>query len=164
MSNFTDIPIILINKYIWDLASGSVSGQPAVASAVWNVNNYQFKPFYPVHEILAPNTSEMPYILYDYIIGTRPGTFWPIQKEEAQYLIVGQIPSIYYVRNFIVDSLEKFDTSASDVNQHLKSSSATINFKYITVEQDDYILEERKIDNENPKFITCLKVCYEYTK
>lgn len=164
MPSYTELPITLINKYIWDLASGSVSGQPAVASAVWDTSIYEYRPFYPVHEMLAPDTSTLPFILYDYMFAPKAGNFWPLQKEEAEYLIVGDIPQIYYVKNYIVEALEKFDESARDVNNHLSSSGYQTRFKYITVEQENFISEERRLDSFKPKFISCLRLCYEYTK
>lgn len=164
MPSYTELPITLINKYIWDLASGSVSGQPAVASAVWNTSLYSYRPFYPVHEILAPDSSVIPYILYDYMVAPKAGTFWPLQKEEAEYIIVGDVPQIFYVKNYIVEALDKFDESAKDVNDHLRSSGYLTNFKYITVEQENFIADERRLDNYRPKFITCLRICYEFTK
>lgn len=164
MSDPTELAIVHINNYLWDLASGSVSGIPTVSSAVWNISSYNYRPFYPVTENLAPDSAVMPYILYDYIFVPKAGTFWPMQKEEADYVIVGDIPQIYYVKNWIVDALERYDESANNVNNHLLSSSPSIKFKYITVDQDNYIADEKRIDSFLPKFITCLKLTYEYTK
>lgn len=164
MSNYTELPIMHINNYLWDLANGNIPGYPAIASAVWNVSLYPFKPFYPVSETLAPDSAVTPFILYDYIFAPKAGTFWPIDKEEADYVIVGDLPQIFYIKNFITDSLQKFDKSAAEVNKYLISASPTIHFKYITVEQENYIADERRIDSFKPKFITCLKLCYEYTK
>lgn len=164
MSNYMELPIVHINNYLWALASGNIPGQPAIASAAWNTSLYSFKPFYPVSETLAPDSATMPFVLYDYIFTSRPGTFWPIEKEEADYVIVGDVPQIFYVKNFIVDALQKFDTSAAAVNKYLLTASPTVHFKYITAEQDNYIADEKRIDSFKPKFITCVKVCYEYTK
>ena len=169
MSDPRELAVVHINNYSWDLATGNVAGQPAVASAVWDTSIYtsaslNFKPFYPVSENLAVDSSKMPYILYDYIFMRKAGTFWPIQKEEVDYIIVGDLPQIFYIKNYIVDALERFDESAQDVNRHLLSASPTIKFKYITVDQDSYIADEKRIDSFKPKFITCLKICYEYTK
>lgn len=164
MSDPTELAIVHINNYLWDLASGSVSGIPTVSSAVWNISSYNYRPFYPVTENLAPDSAVMPYILYDYIFVPKSGTFWPMQKEEADYVIVGDIPQIYYVKNWIVDALERYDESANNVNNHLISASPSIKFKYITVDQDNYIADEKRIDSFLPKFITCLKLTYEYTK
>ena len=84
MSDYTKLPIVLINTFIWDLASGSVSGYPIISSAVWNVNSYQYRPFYPVNENLAPESSTMPYVLYDYLYDEPDDSFWPLQKEKAK--------------------------------------------------------------------------------
>jgi len=165
--SYTELPIVLINNYIWDLATGSATvGQPdlAVASAVWDTSLYQFKPFYPVNESMAPDSTVMPFILYDYMMLPKVGTFWPIQKEEAEYCIVGDIPQIYYVKNYITEALEKFDDSARDINNYLIGQNKQTNFKYITVDQENYIYDERRIDSFAPKFITCLKITYEFTK
>jgi hypothetical protein len=164
MPSYTELPIVLINNYLWDLASGNVEGQPAVASAVWNTSAYPFKPFYPVSENFAPDSQDLPYILYDYIFLPKPGTFWPMQKEEADYIIVGKLPEIYYIKNYIVEALEKFDESAREVNNHLLTASVSTNFKYITIDQENYIADEKRLASFNPKLITCLKLTYEYTK
>lgn len=164
MSNPMELAIVHINNYIWDLVSGSISGLPAAPSAVWNASNYTYKPFYPVTESLAPDSTIMPFVIYDYMLLPKAGTFWPIQKEEAEYCIVGDLPNIFYVKNYIVDALEKFDESARDINNYLINSGATVNFKYITVDQENYIADEKRIDSFKPKFITCLKLTYEYTK
>lgn len=169
MSDPRELAVVHLNNYLWDLANGLVAGQPAVASAVWDTSIYtsaslSFKPFYPVSENLAVDSSKMPYILYDYMFLPKAGTFWPIQKEEADYIIVGDLPQIFYIKNYINDVFEKFDESAREINNHLASSSANIHFKYITVDQDSYIADEKRIDSFKPKFITCLKLIYEYTK
>jgi hypothetical protein len=164
MPSYTELPIVLINHYLWDLAKGNVSGQPAVASAVWNTNTYPFMPFYPVTESLAPESATLPYVLYDYMFVPGSGTFWPLQKEDADYIIVGDLPQIFYVKNWIVESLERWDESARNINDHLASQGYLTKFKYINVFQENFIMDERRIDSFKPKFITCLKVCYEYTK
>jgi hypothetical protein len=169
MSDPTELAVVHINNYLWALASGSVSGVSQVSSAVWNVNSYDYRPFYPVTESLAPDSAQMPYILYDYIFAPKSGTFWPMQKEEADYIIVGDIPQIYYLKNWIVDALERFDESAGNINNYLVSNTTasynpSVRFKYLTVDQDNYIADEKRIDSFLPKFITCLKITYEYTK
>lgn len=162
MSDFTVLPIVLINNYIWDLASGSVSGIPAVSSAVWNVSSFQYRPFYPVNENLAPESSTMPYVLYDYLYDEPDDTFWPVHKERAIYSIVGDIPQIFYVKNFIFDTLKKYDKSAQEVNDHINHSD--INFKCIHVYQNNFISDEKRIDSFKPKYITTLTLSYDYTK
>ena len=168
MPNYKELPVMLINNYLWDRARGLVSGQPS-ASGVWDTSIYtasamSFMPFYPVSENLAVDSSKLPYILYDYMFVPKAGTFWPLQKEEADYIIVGDIPQIFYIKNYIVDALERFDESARYVNDHLASQNYKTKFKYITVDQENFIADEKRIDSFKPKFITCLKLCYEYTK
>lgn len=160
--DYTKIPVVLINNYLWDLASGSVSGINRVSSAVWNIDQYTYRPFYPVHENNAPESDKMPYILYDYIFETPDETFWPIHKEQAIYSIVGDIPSILYVKNFIYENLKKFDKSAQQINNHIKDSS--INFKCVHVYQNNFISEERRLESFKPKYITTLTISYDYTK
>jgi hypothetical protein len=160
--DYTKIPIVLINNYLWDLASGSVSGVAKVSSAVWNVDTYNFRPFYPVSENLAPESDTMPYVIYDYLVEPPEGNFWPINCERAIYSIVGDIPQIFYVKNFISENLRKFDKSAQEVNNHIKDSS--INFKFIKVYQDNFITDEKRIDSYKPKYITTLTIYYDYTK
>jgi hypothetical protein len=162
MADYTKLPIVLINNYLWGLASGSVSGQPAVSSAVWNTSIYAYKPFYPINENLAPESTTMPYVLYDFMFRPPDGTLWPINKERAIYSIVGDIPQIFYVKNFIFDALRKFDKSASDVNDYINDSD--IRFKSIHVYQDNFVLDEKRIDSYKPKYITTLTLSYDYTK
>jgi len=162
MADYTTLPIVLINNYLWDLASGSVSGTPIISSAVWNVSTYQYKPFYPVNENLAPESSTMPYVLYDYLYEEPDDTFWPIHKERAIYSIVGDVPQIFYVKNFIFDTLKKFDKSAQEINNH--SGNSLINFKCVHVFQNNFISDEKRIDSFKPKYITTLTLTYDYTK
>jgi hypothetical protein len=104
----------------------------------------------------------MPYVLYDFMFRPPDGTLWPINKERAIYSIVGDIPQIFYVKNFIFDALRKFDKSARDVNDYVKDSS--IKFKSIHVYQDNFVLDEKRIDSYKPKYITTLTLSYDYTK
>ena len=156
------LQIVLINNYLWDLASGSVSGVDRVSSAVWNVSQYTYRPFYPVHENNAPESDKIPYVLYDYIFETPDETFWPIHKEQAIYSIVGDIPNILYVKNFIYENLKKFDKSAQEINNHIRDSS--IHFKCVHVYQNNFISEEKRSESFKPKYITALTVSYDYTK
>lgn len=160
--DYTKIPVVLINNYLWGLASGSVSGVDRVSSAVWNVSQYTYKPFYPVHENNAPESDKIPYVLYDYVFDKPNDSFWPIHKEQAIYSIVGDIPSIFYVKNFIYESLKKFDKSAQEINDYIRDSE--INFKCVHVYQDNYISEEKRSDSVKPKYITTLTISYDYTK
>lgn len=160
--DYTKLPIVLINNYLWDLASGSVSGVARVPSAVWNVSQYTYRPFYPVHENNAPESDKIPYVLYDYIFETPDETFWPIHKEQAIYSIVGDIPNILYVKNFIYENLKKFDKSAQEINNHIRDSS--IDFKCVHVYQNNFISEEKRSESFKPKYITTLTVSYDYTK
>jgi len=167
LSDPKDLAIVHINNYVWDIVSGSVTNPGILAaSAVWNPNNYNYKPFYPVSENLAPDSANLPYVLYDYMFIEKTGTFWPIQREEASYVIVGDVPNIMYVKNLIIDLLEKFDESATNVNNYLlaSNSSSNVRFKYITAEQDNFIADEKRIESFAPKYITCIKLTYEYTK
>lgn len=162
MADYTKLPIVLINNYIWELASGSVSGVATVSSAVWNTASFLYRPFYPVSENLAPQSTTMPYVLYDYMVEAPKDSFWPMHCERAIYSIVGDIPQIFYVKNFIFDNLKKFDKSAQEINNHIKDTS--INFKYINVSQDNFVADEKRIDSFKPKYITTLTLKYEYTK
>jgi len=162
VADYTKIPIVLINNFIWDLASGSVAGIPAVSSAVWNVSSYSYRPFYPVNENLAPDSSKMPFVLYDYLHDAPKDTFWPINCEKAIYSIVGDIPQIFYVKNFIYETLKKYDKSAQEINNHINDPD--IHFKCIHVSQDNFIADERRADSFKPKYITTLVLTYDYTK
>lgn len=163
-NSYQELPINLINQYVWDLAKGNIAGQPPVASAVWNTSNYSFTPFYPVSESLAPDSATLPYILYDYMVVPTAGTFWPIQKEEADYIIVGDLPQIFYVKNYILEALERYDETARNINDYLSTKECFTRFKYVYSYQENFIIDERRLDSFKPKFITCVRVCYEYTK
>lgn len=160
-TDYTLLPIVQINNYLWELAKGNISGISAVSSAVWNTVAYKYKPFYPITENLAPESKTTPYILYDYIFTDRPGTLYAINKEEATYTIIGDAPQIYYLKNFIYDTLCRMDDIARNVNQH---SQSDINFKYINIYQDDFVLNEKRIESYKPKYITTLTLEYEYTR
>lgn len=182
MPSYTELPIVHINNYIWDLATGSATATTNMApinsstdlsgieSSVWDTSVYSFRPFYPVHENLAADATLTPYILYDYMPLPKIGTFWTLQREEAEYCIVGDLPQIYYVKNYITEALEKFNESAKNLNEYvanvndITSASYTTNFKYITVDQETYIADERRLSSFAPKYITCIKLTYEYTK
>lgn len=163
--NYDKLAINLINKYVWDLAKGNVSGTTAVSSSVWNTAQWgEITPIFPVNENFGTGyTDKNPYILYDYLVSGISGTFWPLEKEKATYSIVGTIPDIYYVKNFIFENLKKFDSSAQDINRHLSDSE--INFKYIRVEQPSFIAQEyRPADSQLPKYQTTLVLTYEFTR
>jgi hypothetical protein len=240
----TKLPIALINKYIWDLASGQ-AGSPAVSSDIWDTSKYSINgniveinsitvssgvttivtatnhglilgqlceitdvnssfngnhkvtaissvnpttefsiltptggttltstpgkvkeiglvPFFPVSENLAASTETTPFIIYDFLFTPPGNTQWFINCEKAVYTIVGELPQIYYLRNFIYESLKKFDISAQDINDHIQDSS--IRFKFIKCEQSNYMLDEKRIDSFKPKFVTSLILTYDYTK
>lgn len=162
MPDYTTIPIVLINNYVWALANGQVEGVSALPSNIWNTANFQYKPFYPITENLAPESKTTPYVLYDYIFQDRPNTtFYAIYREEATYTIIGDIPQIFYVKNFIYDNLTKMDDAAREINKY---SNSNINFKWISCKQDSFVLDEKRIDSYKPKYITTLKISYEYTK
>ena len=161
-TDYTKIPIVLINNYLWDLASGSVSGIARVSSAVWNVSSYTYKPFYPVHENMAPESDKIPYILYDYVFEEPDETFWPIHKEQAMYSIVGDLPQIFYLKSFIYENLKKFDKSADEINNHIMDPD--IRFKCVHVYQNNFISEEKRSESFKPKYITTLTISYDYTK
>jgi hypothetical protein len=253
----TKLPIALINKYIWDLASGQVKKRykletnespnfPVISSDIWDTSQYsingntveintitvgtapnanittivtatnhglilgqlceitdvnsafngmhkvkeitsptQFKittpvggttlastpgkvkeiglvPFFPVSENLAASTETTPFIIYDFLFTPPGNTQWFVNCEKAVYTIVGELPQIYYLRNFIYESLKKFDVSAQEINDHIDDPS--IRFKFIKCEQSDYMLDEKRIDSFKPKFVTTLVLNYDYTK
>lgn len=160
---YNNLAINKINKYIWDLAKGDVSGSTALTTSIWNTAQYNVVPIFPVNENFGTDTDKQPYILYDYVISGISTTFWPLEKERATYTIVGQIPDIYYVKNFVYDSLKKFDTSAQAINKHINDPE--INFKYIRVEQPSFIAQEyRAADSQLPRYQTTLILTYEYTR
>ena len=86
----------------------------------------------------------------------------PPSTSQAIYSIVGDVPQIFYVKNFIFDTLKKFDKSAQAINDH--ANHADINFKCVHVFQNNFITDEKRIDSFKPKYITTLTLSYDYTK
>jgi hypothetical protein len=168
---YDKLPVSLINKYIWDLANGTVEGSAPLTDNVWNLTywnseaaNTPVVPIFPVNENFGTGfTTSNTYVLYDYVVSGVTGTFWPIEKERVTYTIVGEIPKIYYAKNFIYENLRKFDSSAQEVNRHI--SDPEINFKYIRVDQPNFIAQEfRAADSQFPRYQTTLILTYEFTK
>jgi hypothetical protein len=156
------MPIALINKYLWDLAKGEVAGSTPIDPTIWNTDSYTYQPFFPVTETLGGETDKTPFVIYDFLYAPTNNTQWFINCEKATLTIVGEIPQVFYVKNFIYETLKKFDTSAQEINAHIDDSD--IRFKYIKVEQNNYILDEKRIDSFKPKFATSLTLTYDYTK
>ena len=162
MTSYTELAVTLLNNYIWDLAKGNIVGEPALPDNVWNTSSYKYRPIYPVTENLAPESKTTPYILYDFIFQNRKtSTLYAIYREEVTYTIVGEIPQIFYLKNFIMSNLSNMDDTAMQINNH---SNSGINFKWVDCYQDNFILDEKTIESYKPKYITTLKICYEYTK
>ena len=163
--SYDKLAINLINKYIWDLAKGDVEGSTKLSSSIWDTDEWEsITPIFPVNENFGTAyTNQNPYILYDYIVAGVSSTFWPLEKERSSYTIVGEIPGIYYVKNFVYENLRKFDVSAAELNKHLNDPE--INFKYIRVEQPNFIAQEfRPADSQLPKYQTTLILTYEFTR
>ena len=156
------LPIGLINQYLWDLANGDVDGQAAIDSEIWDTSTYTYRPFFPVSEALAVDTDKTPFIIYDFLFSQPNGTTWFVEKEQATYTIVGELPQLFYIKSFVYDALKKFDESANEINNHLRDDS--ISFKYIKCDQSSFMIDEKRIDSFKPKFVTSLTLTYEYTK
>lgn len=156
------MPITLINKYLWDLAKGDVAGSTKIDPTIWNTDNFSYQPFFPVTETLGADTGNTPFVIYDFLFSSPFGTDWFINKEQAVLTIVGEMPQVWYVKNFIYENLKKFDESAQEINNHIVDQD--ISFKYIKCEQSNYVLDEKRIDSFLPKFATSLILTYEYTK
>ena len=161
-TSYAKMPISLINQYLWDLANGNVDGQDAIDSSVWDTSVYTYRPFFPVSENLAIDTEKTPFIIYDFLFSQPNGTMWFVDKEQATYTIVGELPQLFYVKTFIYDALKKFDQSAQELNNHIQDPD--ISFKWIKCEQSNFMIDEKRIDSFKPKFVTCLTLTYEYTK
>ena len=41
MTSYTELAVTLLNNYIWDLAKGNISGEPALPDTVWNTSSYK---------------------------------------------------------------------------------------------------------------------------
>lgn len=160
------IPINLVNKYVWDLASGEVDGVAGLSDTVWDTNGYTYVPFFPVHENQGAETSGVnPFVLYDYLFEETSGSMYEVKCERAIYTIVASSPAqLYAVKNFIQDTLNKFDSTASGINKHIADNS--IVFKYVKCSQDLFVMQELKQTERSfaPKFASTLVLKYEYTR
>lgn len=168
---YDKLAVSLINQYVWDLANGRVDGSSAISDTIWDLTYWNTQaastpvvPIFPVNENFGTGfTTSNTYVLYDYVVSGINGTFWPLEKERVTYTIVGEIPKIYYAKNFIYENLRKFDVSAQDINKHINDSE--INFKYIRVEQPNFIAQEfRPADSQFPRYQTTLILTYEFTR
>jgi hypothetical protein len=165
--DYTKIPVVMICNYLWDLAKGDVAGSTKLPSIVWDVDSFTKQPTAPIAEQNdIPATSTMPYILYDFLYTGVDPTCFPLIREEATLTIIGPIPNIYLVKNFVYDALSKFDISASEINNHIRDTG--INFKYVKVRQEQYSLDEKKTvtlsDGTVTRYATTLYVTYEYSR
>ena len=160
------LPINLINQYIWDLANGDVSGVEAIPTEVWDTSVYTYPPMFPVHENQGADTGGThPFFLYDYLFDEREGTFFAIKRERAIYTIVASSPSqLYAIKNFIQDTLNKFDETAQGINNHIHNES--IKFKFVKCSQDLFVMQELKQTERSfaSKFASTLAITYEYTR
>lgn len=167
-----------INKYIWSKAKDELSvlqtdstSEIAYKESIWKISSWttptqssEIVPIFPVNENFGTGfTSNLSYILYDYVFSSASGTFWPIEKERATYTIVGEIPNIYYLKNFVYEKLRKFDISARAINDN--DPQSLINFKYIRVDQPNFIIQEvRTPDSQFPRYQTTINLTYEFTR
>lgn len=158
--SFNNMPIYHINKYIWDLAKGDVDGIDY--SSTWDTSGYTYQPFFPVNESQAAGTDKTPFIIYDFLYTPPKDTRWFVDCEKAVYTIVGELPKIYEVRNFIYEALKKFDKSAQEINAYIDDSE--IRFKFINCEMSNFMMDEKRTDSFKPKFVTSLVLTYDYTK
>jgi hypothetical protein len=160
------VPINLVNNYVWDLVKGDVSGVEALPSNVWDSSSYSYVPFFPVHENQGIDTGgTQPFVLYDYLFEEREGTMFHLRKERAIYTIVASSPAqLYAIKNFIQDTLNKFDEAAQGINRHMANDS--IVFKYVKCSQDLFVMQELKQTERSfaPKFASTLMLTYEYTR
>lgn len=182
-TSYAKMPISLINKYIWDLAKQETQNvkdanpqdigesnddyairiAPYLAALPFNTDSYNgIQPIFPVSENLAIDTQKTPFIIYDFLFSQPNGTAWFVDKEQATYTIVGELPQLFYVKTFIYDALKKFDQSAQELNNHIQDPD--ISFKWVKCDQSGFMIDEKRIDSFKPKFVTSLTLTYEYTK
>jgi len=162
MPDYTKLPVMLIGNYLWALAKGDVTGSTKLSSTVWDTDAYDIQPIFAINDSNAI-TNPKPYILYDFLYtGVEAKTF-PLIREEATLTIVGSWDKLYPLKNFIYDTLSKFDISAFEINNHIKDTG--INFKYIKVRQEQYSLDEKKpVGLESGLNLSTLYVTYEYSR
>jgi hypothetical protein len=160
------LPINLINKYLWDLINGDVSGVSALPVEVWDTSGYSYQPFFPVHENQGADTGGTnPFVLYDYLFEDMNGTMHEVKCERAIYTIVASSPAqLYAIKNFIQDTLNKLDETARSVNAHIDDES--IRFKFVKCTQDLFVMQELKQTERSfaPKFASTLSLYYDYTR
>ena len=159
------LPINLINKYIWDLIKGDVSGTEEFPEEIWEHSDYSHTPFFPVHENQGIETGgEKPFVLYDYLF-EETSTMYEMKCERAIYTIVASNPGqLYAIKNFIQDTLNKFDSTAQSINAHINDDS--IRFKFVKCSQDLFVMQELKQTERSfaPRFASTLTLRYDYTR
>lgn len=164
--DYSVLPINLINNYLWDLASGNVSGVEGIDSSIWDVTQYDFAPIFPIHENQGEGTSGVnPFIIYDYLFEESYGAMWELKCERAIYTIIASSPGqLYALKNYIQDNLNKLDETARGINLHINNDS--IRFKYVKCSQDLFVMQELKQTERSfaPRFASTLVIKYDYTR
>ena len=160
------LPIQLVNTYLWDLINGTVLNTDSLPSEVWDTSDYNYVPFFPVHENQGTDTGGTnPFVIYDYLFEESEGSMYEIKCERAIYTIVASTPAqLYAIKNFIQDTLNKFDSTAQSINRHINDES--IRFKYVKCSQDLFVMQELKQTERSfaPKFASTLRLYYDYTR
>jgi hypothetical protein len=159
------LPINLINKYVWELIKGDVSGAEELPEEIWQHSEYSHVPFFPVHENQGIETGgDKPFVLYDYLF-EETGTMYEMKCERAIYTIVASNPGqLYAIKNFIQDTLNQFDSTAKSINAHINDES--IRFKFVKCSQDLFVMQELKQTERSfaPRFASTLTLRYDYTR
>lgn len=166
MMDYTKVPANLINKYLWDLAKGTVSGSTKISNDIFgvDVSTYDYVPFFPVSENagVQADSGDKPFITYQSLPRlVNDSDFW-LKRERMIYCIVAPLPNLIYISNFILENTSKFDISASRVNKHI--GDAAVIFDSITSYSVNLQAESTKFTSIEPRYEAEVIVDFDYRR
>jgi hypothetical protein len=163
MMDYTKVPATLINKYLWDLAKGSVAGVSKVPDTVFglDVATYTYQPFFPVSEN-AGTDGETPFITYQSMPRIKYDSNYWILKERMIYTVVAPMPNILYICNFINGNLNKIDVAAASINDHIKDPAVI--FDKIVSFSVNLPEESTKFNSVSPRYQAEIIVDFDYRR
>jgi hypothetical protein len=165
--DYTKVPANLINKYLWDLAQGTVTGSTKIPNTIFGVDvaTYTYRPFFPVSENagqLNEGTADKPFILYQSMPRMVNNSDYFLKAERMIYTVVAPMPQVLYVSNFIAANTAKFDVSAAEINKHLGDSAVIFDsLKSYSVNLQE---ESTKFGSTEPRYETEIIVDFEYRR
>lgn len=152
-------PPIALNRYVW---AKFAEAYPEAAA------DYQIMPFFPTYDNTAIGNSwdDKLYVVYDVIAKYRASPFYVVKSESTLYSLRGQIEDVFLWREFIIDTLDKMDDGAKDLNEWLGENYANneVFFHELTVYQSEYAraATKRAADTQFNLYAAELIISYKY--